>query len=117
MHGLPDPDITSQEVPVESLAGTAKTIGVAALKAGYTVRATRAIGPRTPRQLQQEIVRASSVAVVGVMGGFAFQAIKPEHDAWEVVVWRGGWPPEVANTAVLLRTLKAQTPLPLGRRR
>lgn len=107
---LPPPDVLATEADEASLAGTAKGLAAAARRAGYTVRITRALGPRIPRQPQQDIERVPSLALVGAMHGWRFSAIHTERDGWDVTLHRPGWPPEVANVTRLRTLFAAQTP-------
>jgi hypothetical protein len=95
---LPAPDVLATEVPLASLTGTAKGLVLAAERAGYTVRAKRALGPRIPKRVNDPVVRQSSLAVLGVMGG------------WDVTLHRPGWPPEPANVTRLRTLFAAQAP-------
>jgi hypothetical protein len=107
---FPPPDVLATAVDESTLAGTAKSLLTAARRAGYTVRATRALGPRAPRQVQQDIERTSSLALTGTMAGWRFQAINTDRDGWDVVLHRPGWPPEMANVTRLRTLFAAQTP-------
>jgi hypothetical protein len=107
---LPAPDVLATEVPLASLTGTAKGLVLAAERAGYTVRAKRALGPRIPKRVNDPVVRQSSLAVLGVMGAWSFLAVHGDVDGWDVTLHRPGWPPEPANVTRLRTLFAAQAP-------
>lgn len=107
---IPTPDLLATEVPLGSLTGTAKSLALAARRAGYTIRATRALGPRLPRRANDPIERVASLALTGTMGGWHFTATNTPRDGWDVLLHRPGWPPETANITRLRTLFTAQTP-------
>jgi hypothetical protein len=107
---LPPPDVLATAVPLASLTGTAKGLVQAAERAGYDVRAKRALGPRIPKRVNDPVVRQASLAVLGVMGAWSFLAVHGDVDGWDVTLQRPGWPVEVANIRRLRTLFAAQTP-------
>lgn len=112
---LPPPDVLATEIDPGTLEGIARGLAAAARRAGYTIRATRALGPRPPRQTHQAIERVASLALTGTMAGWRFTAINTRRDGWDVTIHRPGWPPEIGNIARLRTLLAAQTPAQLRR--
>jgi hypothetical protein len=107
---MPPPDVLATDVPADTLEGTAKSLATAAQRAGYTLRITRALGPRTPRRVNDPVERVPSLALTGVMGHWRFTAIHTHRDGWDVTLHRPGWPPEPANITRLRTLFAAQTP-------
>jgi hypothetical protein len=110
---MPPPDVLATDVDVDTLGGTARGLALAARRAGYTIRATRALGPRAPRRVNDPVERVPSLALVGAMGGWRFSAVHTDRDGWGVILHRPGWPPEVANVTRLRTLFAAQTPAQL----
>lgn len=98
------------EVPLDTLAGTSKSLATAALRAGYEVEAKRFSGQRVPRQPQQERVHVTTTVLVGVAGEWGFFAAHNPRDGWDVVLYRPGWPRTMSSVTALRATFKAQTP-------
>lgn len=107
---LPPPDVLATEVPLASLTGTAKGLAALAERAGYTVRATRALGPRIPKRVNDPVERVASLALTGEADGWRFAAVVNAKDGWEVLLKRPGWPVDVTNTVALRKALTAQVP-------
>jgi hypothetical protein len=107
---LPEPDIVAIGVDISSLEGTARSIAEAAQRAGWDVRASRALGPRIPRTPNQPVERTASVAVIGTMLDWRFTAVHTDRDGWDVVIVKPGWPPMPGNVTTLRAMLRAQTP-------
>jgi hypothetical protein len=108
---IPGPDIVATEVPLDSLEGTPRSLVKAALSAGWTVKATRSLGPRMPRTSNQPAERVGTLALVGVAerveGTWRFVAYWNARDGWDVVLARPGWGLAPSNTIELRDTFKA----------
>lgn len=110
MDTLPKPDIVAQDVPLDTLDGTAASVSRAAQAAGYTVTATRALGPRVPRTTVQPVVRVRLTTIRGRLGdtGWGFTAAHTPTDGWDVIRYRPGWPALPSSITELRDTFKAQ---------
>lgn len=102
------PDVLATEVAIESLASTARSIATQAADLGYRVTAARALGPRLPKVVGQDVVRQSLTIVTGVRGEFGFKARYGSVDGWDVRIRRPGWPDLESSVAGLRLLLKAQ---------
>lgn len=85
--------VGAQERSVEELTGTGKSIGLAAVKAGWDVRAATTY---------------RSVHLAGTRDGWAFSARQTTSAGWDVRIQRPGWPMLPSSVTELRAMFKAQ---------
>lgn len=93
----------TEEIAIDQLTGTAKSLAHAATKAGYRILAVESIQDGGER----------SITLGGRMFDWGFTAHWTERQGWTVRLRRPGWPETASNVTHLRNILRMQTPTSL----
>lgn len=99
------PSVPTEERAIDELESTAKSLALAARKAGYRVVAV----------VSESDDGSEVVTVGGRMFDWGFTARWRARRGWEVRIRRPGWPEQAGNVVALRSMFTAQTPHDLGK--